>query len=160
MKITVRIDDAKHIEAFRRAPSIMRKLVGDALWRGALEVARESRRLAPKAFSTLTNSINATQVSDLHWQVVPGTNYAAAVEEGRKPGRQPGTSNGLMEWVRQKTRLQGAELDRATFAIARAIGQHGIKPQPYMAPAAQNKESRVIELVRQAVDRGCSEVFA
>lgn len=160
VRISYRVNDAKARAAFAQAPALMHRIVGEGVWRGALEVTREARRLAPKAFSTLTNGINATQVSELHWQVKPSSNYADAVEQGRKPGKQPGTANGLMEWVRQKTRLQGRDLERATFAIARAIGRRGIKAQPFMAPAAQAKESRVIELIRQSVERGCAECFA
>ena len=159
-KINVKVNDQRTVAAFQKAPARMHQLVGDAVWRGALEVTREARRNAPKAFSTLINSINATQIGELHWRVQPGVNYAAAVEDGRKKGKQPGTANGLMEWVRQKTGLQGRPLDRATFAIARAIGQRGIKPQPYIQPAVVSKESRVIELVRLSVERGCAECFA
>lgn len=160
LKISVKVNDQRTIAAFRQAPARMHQLVGDAVWRGALEVTREARKNAPKAFSTLTQSINATRISELHWRVQPGVNYAAAVEEGRKPGKQAGTANGLTEWVKLKTGLSGRPLDRATFAIARAIGLRGIKAQPYMQPAVASKESRVIELVRQAVDRGCAECFA
>lgn len=159
MKIKVKVGDARAQAAFQRAPARMRQLVGDALWRGAIEVSRDARDRAPKAFSTLTQSLRPEKVDDLHWRVSPGVNYARPVEEGRMPMRRmPGA--GLTEWVKLKTGLQGKALDRATFAIARAIGRRGIDPQPYLKPAAEAKESRVIELVRAAVARGADEVMA
>lgn len=159
MKIKVKVSEARAQEAFKRAPVRMRQLVSDALWRGALEVTRDARDRAPKAFSTLTQSIRPEKINDLHWRAAPGVNYARPVEEGRMPMRRmPGA--GLMEWVKLKTGLQGKALDRATFAIARAIGRRGIDPQPYMKPAAEAKESRVVDLVRAAVARGADEVMA
>lgn len=159
MKTRLIVEDSRTREAFRRSPARMRLLVGDALWRGALEVAREGRLRAPKAFSSLANSISTEQIADLHQRVAPSVNYARPVEEGRMPMRRmPGA--GLTEWVKLKLGLQGRELDRATFAIARAIGRRGIEPQPYMRPAAEAKEDRVVELVRAAVARGTAEVQA
>lgn len=158
LNISVRIDDAKTREAFRKGPELMRRIIGQGVERGAHEVAREAKARAPKAFSTLANSIKANRIDDLHWRAAPATNYADAVEEGRKPGKQTGTANGLMEWVKLKTGLKGRKLDRATFAIARAIGRRGIRPQPFMRPTAKAKKSRVIELIRQAVERGCAEL--
>ncbi|MFT3964125.1 hypothetical protein [Propionivibrio sp.] len=67
---------------------------------------------------------------------------------------------GLTEWVRFRTGLQGRELDRTTFLIARAIGRRGIQPQPYLAPAAEAQTSRVVDLVRYAVAQGVREVMA
>ena len=157
MRITARVNGARASAAIGHAPERMRKLVGDAIGRGAEEVAREAKRRAPKAFSTLTNSILPVKIDDLHWQVRTGTNYARSVEEGRAPGRMPGA--GLTEWVKFKTGLQGKELDRRTFIIARAIGRRGIKAQPYMQPALDAKEGRVFELVREAVGRGVREIL-
>jgi len=155
-EITVKVDHARAVAAFRKGPEIMRRHVGDALERGAQEVAREARSKAPKLFSTLTNSILPMRVGKLHYRVSTDMNYARPVEEGRLPGSMPGM--GLTEWVRFRTGLQGRELDRTTFVIARAIARRGIAPQPYMKPAADEKRSRVIELVRAAVAQGVREV--
>lgn len=156
---TIVIDDHRFGEAMRRAPGRITERVEQALMRGAQEVSRTARSKAPKAFSTLTQSILWQQISDLHYRVSTGTNYARAVEEGRKPGKMPGTSRGLMEWVKQKTSLQGTALERATFLIARGIARKGIKAQPYMAPAATENRSRVVDLVRTATTKGIEEAF-
>lgn len=159
MDISVSLNDDRLRQALRQAPDRLTARIEAALSRGAEEIARDARRNAPKAFSTLTNSIRAARVGDLHYRVSTGTNYARSVEEGRRPGRQPGVANGLMEWVRQKTGLTGPALDRKTYVIARAIGRRGIKPQPYMQPAHEAGEPRVRFLVEEAVGRGIQEVF-
>ncbi len=82
------------------------------------------------------------------------------VEEGRKPGRMPGTRNGLLEWVRLKLApaADGKALERIGFAVARAIGRHGIKPQPYMAPALEAQRPRVIDLATAAMRKAVEEI--
>lgn len=159
MEITVTFDDAQVRRGIDRFPGRVEARVEIALARGAEEVAREERRLAPKAFSTLANSIRAQRMGRLHYRVGPGVNYARPVEEGRKPGQQPGTANGLMEWVKQKTGLDGKALDRRTFIIARAIGRRGIRPQPYARPAYESKSGRVVDLARAAAAEGAQEAF-
>ncbi len=159
MRVDIVIDDARVQKGLDRLPNAVVARVELALARGAQELAREERRLAPKAFSTLTNSIQAQRMGMLHYRVGPGVNYARPVEEGRKPGKQPGTANGLMEWVRQKTGLQGKALERRAFVIARAIGRKGIRPQPYAKPAFEAKRSRVVELVRAAAAEGAQGAF-
>lgn len=159
MDIRVKVDDKRAIEAFQKAPDAMRRHVGDGVQRGALEIARSARAKAPKAFSTLVNAINAMKVADLHWRVDAETNYAEAVEGGRAPGRQPGTSKGLMEWVRFRTGKTDSDLERTTFLIARSIGRHGTRPQPFMQPAAEESESRVVALIRESAHRGALEIM-
>lgn len=159
MEVRVEVDASRLRAALSRAPAVIRRHVDGALSRGALEVAREARRRAPKAFSTLTNSIHATPVGDLHYQVAPGVNYAPWVEGGRKAGKMPGVANGLREWVKLKTGLADKPLDRMTFVIARGIGRDGIKAQPFMAPAMAASEDRLRALVGAAVERGLAEAL-
>lgn len=160
MDIRISIDDARARAALERAPALVERRLEDALARGAIEMAGLGRRKAPTAFSPLTNSIRAERVEPLHFLVSPGVNYARFVEEGRRPGKQPGTAFGLMEWVREKTKLAGKALDRRTFVIAIAIGRRGIKAQPYMQPAFEEGAPRVIQLARDAVARACEECNA
>ncbi|MCE5182368.1 MAG: hypothetical protein LLG15_11250 [Betaproteobacteria bacterium] len=159
MKIDFKGNSDKVDEAFRRAPVVMARALDRFLSRGAQEVAREMRVQTPKAFSTLTQSVRAEQVGFLHYRAITGVNYARDVEEGRPAGKMPGTGSGLMEWVRLRTKLQGKDLARATFAIARAIGRRGIKLNPFAARTEEKMESRVIRLVREGAAAGLKEVF-
>jgi len=154
------VSDERPRALLQKAPGLVERRLDDAIARGAEEVARLGRDKAPKAFSILVNSIHAIRVGSLHYQVVTGTNYARHVEEGRAPGIQPGTANGLMEWVKQKTGLTGTDLDRRTFVVARAIGRKGIRPQSYMRPAAEEGEPIVRQLARAAVASAIEEARA
>lgn len=145
--------------ALRRAPHVVEDRLGTSLFRAALEVARLAREKAPKAFSQLVGSIRSEQLGKLHYRVSTGTNYARAVEEGRPPGKMPGVANGLMEWVRLVIRPDEAEVDRVAFLVARAIGQRGIKPQPYMKPAQDEAESIVRRRADQAMTAAVREIL-
>jgi hypothetical protein len=159
--IHITLDISRAKAGFERARPAMERAVDAKLERGAREIAIAARKGAPGAnTSNLINSIIEERLGVMHWQVSENENYGRFVEEGRGPGKQPGTGNGLLEWVAFRTGLTGKPLDRATFAIARAIGRHGIAPQPYMQPAAEANLSRLFELVREGVDEGLREAFA
>jgi hypothetical protein len=160
METRISIDSRKVTEGLKKAPAAVERHLELALDRAAAEVARKARDLAPKSFSTLTNSIRSAVAGRLKRIVAPGVNYALSVEKGRPPGRQPGTGNGLQAWVRQKTGLTGIPLERATFLIARSIGRKGTRPQPFMQPAAEDMQDRVRVLLLGAVERGLEESMA
>lgn len=160
MRLDLRYDDAAARAALRKAPEIVARRLDQGIERGVQEVAREGRERAPKAFSTLTNSIRAQRQGVLHWFVAPGVNYAGNVEGGRRPGKMPGIGNGLLEWIKLKV-APGAsdkEIDRLGYVIARAIGRRGIDPQPYMQPAWDAKQARVVELADAGVRQAVAEI--
>lgn len=160
MRIDLRYDDAAAREALKKAPDVVMRRLAEALERGAQEVAREARGRAPKAFSTLTNSIRAERAGDLHFFVAPGVNYAPWVEGGRMPMRKTGTKNGLLEWIRLKINpaATGKALDRLGYVIARAISRQGIQPKPFMQPAFEAKKARVVDLANAAMRSAVSEI--
>lgn len=157
MQTRIRVNDKKITEALKKAPVAVERELEFGLDRWAAEVARRARELAPKSFSILANSIRAIVAGRLKRIVAPGVNYAISIEQGRRPGRQPGTGNGLMAWVQQKTGLTGDQLERATFLIARSIGRKGTRPQPFMQPAAEQSRDRGRVLLLAAVDKGLKE---
>ena len=160
MEIRVKIDSAEAQRAFKEAPLVMERTLERYLDRAGLEVAREARSAAPKAFSTLVQSIRSVKTGLLKREVAPGVSYGAFVEAGRGPGRQPGTRNGLMDWVKFRTGAAGKELERKTFLIARGIARRGIKAQPYMQPTFEKMEPRVHALLDEGVAAGLREVFS
>lgn len=163
--ISMRIDSRDVMAAMLRAPRSVATHVERKLSRGALEVAREARRVAPKAFSTLRQSIRHSRISPFEFIVSPGVNYARAVEEGAKPGKMP-NPDFLFYWVKKQSGVKWAkrgsakrqkqrdEIRDRAWGLARYIKEHGTKAQPYMKPTADKMESRVIELVRQGVVDG------
>lgn len=159
-RLDVRVTDLVPRQMLRRAPGFFMQRLAFALERGAQEIAREARGNAPKAFSTLTNSIRSMRQGELHWTIAPGVNYAEAVEGGRMPMRKVGIAHGLLEWIKLKIApgASAKQLDRLGYVIARAIGRRGIKPQPYMQPAFEAKQGRVIDLASQAMRQACREL--
>lgn len=177
-RIEIRINDARVLEAFTRAPDVMKAHVGGAVRSGAGEIATEAKNLAPILETVLRNSINIKQNSALEWVVHPAAQYAAAVELGTGPaaGRAkyyPNRDNllqylmtnpkarGFSRWKRsERGRLeQEMIVKQRAQAFAWWIYQHGTKAQPFMAPAAEAKRDRCTELVRAAVSKGLLEVF-
>ena len=172
MDIRFNIDTAGARRDFDKAEAVMSRNIERFQSRAAEELAREARDRAPKAFSTLTNSIRAYRVGPMHWRVSTGVNYAKAVEEGTAPGYMPNPTH-LYAWIKQRSgigfsstrprsagrRSQYDEIRARAFALARHIMHHGTRPQPYMEPARVAKESRVLDLLRQGVDAGRREAF-
>lgn len=148
--------------AWDKAPQLMDQKLEQYLSRAAEEIARAARDAAPKAKLTLANSIKASKIANLHYRVSPSVNYAVYVEEGTRPHR-PGSmpdSRRLLPWVKLKLRLQGKEANRAAFAIARAIGKRGTRPQPYMRPTYENTQSQVIQLLEQRLLAAASQILS
>lgn len=147
------------IAAFMRAPAVMTREADRGLGRAAIEVAREERRLAPKAFSTLTQSIIHRRVRPLYYEITAGVNYALAVERGAGPGGSPPRQT-LEDWIRVKgiTPRENTTLRGLAFLIGRSIRRKGTPAQPFAEPALRNMTPRVIALMRQGVANGIRQV--
>lgn len=154
--ISMHIDSRNVMAAMLRAPRSVATHVGRKLARGALEVAREARRVAPKAFTTLAQSIRDSRVSPFEFMVAPGVNYGRMVEEETKPGKMP-NPDALIPWVQRVLGARGKEAEDKAFMIARSIARNGTKAQPYMKPTAEKMGGRVFELVDQGVTDGLHE---
>lgn len=154
--MSIKVDDRDVLAALGRAPREVGRSLERGLDRAGHEVAREGKRQAPKAFSTLANSIKSSRVSPFTREVAPGVNYGRAVEEGTPPGTMPPRS-ALEPWVRFRTRATGRELRDRAFGLARYIKEHGTRAQPYMEPTRVKMESRVVEIVRESTAAGLRE---
>lgn len=65
-------------------------------------------------------------------QLLNDTPYAAVIEHGRRPMR-PGPPIGpIRAWARRKLSLSGPDLERAAWAIQRAIHRRGTPPHKIM----------------------------
>lgn len=177
-RIDIRIDDARVLEAFSKAPEVMKRYVGGAVQQGAGEIVSEAKIRAPKSLSNLVNSIIAAPAGELAWVARAGSAHAVAVEQGTGPaaGKDKYYPNpdsllqylmttpkarGFGRWKRSdRGRLeQEMGMVRRAQAFAWWIYQHGTKAQPFMAPAAEAKRDRCTELVRASVSKGLLEVF-
>lgn len=157
-------------------PERFKRSVARFLDRGAQEVAREMKHAAPKAFSTLTQSIHVINEGELTRLVAPAVNYARAVEEGTGPaaGKARYFPNpvALEPWVKFRggvrltktkpgTPGRRAQLDDVrdrAWGLARFVSQHGTRAQPFVSPTQAKMQSRVIALLREGVREGLAGI--
>ncbi|HHJ11894.1 MAG TPA: hypothetical protein ENK00_01835 [Chromatiales bacterium] len=124
-------------------------------------MARDARRRAPKAFSTLTNAIRGDQVSPFEGRVVAGVDYARAVEEGTRGGAFPPVRN-ILDWVKVTRQVpDDPAMDQADLAyvIARAIARRGTPAQPFMGPAFEDNKARAQRRIDAAVQAALREMM-
>jgi hypothetical protein len=150
--IRIEIDRAGMAELARKPEKISRA-IGSKLERAALEVGREAKRLAPKAFSTLAQSILHERLSPFAYRVGPHVEYGRYVEEGTGRGGVPPVRS-MLDWIkvhRISPNDPAMTPEDLAFVMARSIASKGTPAQPYLVPAAKTKESRVIALVRAGI---------
>lgn len=143
-----------------RSPGVLERHIDRGVGRGALELSREMRKEAPKAFSTMTQSIGVNKPGDGIRQVTVGQEYGIYVEEGAGPGGFPPLRS-MMDWIRVK-RIRPdddsmSERDLA-FVIARSIARKGTPAQPFASDSTEKMEPRIHQIVGGAIDDGLREV--
>jgi hypothetical protein len=160
--VAIQIESAR-LERYLRefGPALTRNL-RTAVQRSIVEMARTARRNAPKAFSTLTQSISFFMSLDgLEGTARPAVNYGAAVERGTGRFGPSGRASGkfpplqpLIDWIRVK-RIQPDDpaMDQEDLAwlFARAIAMRGTPKQPYMVPAFDQHKAAAAARIDRAV---------
>lgn len=156
MKIQITHNAREVQRALRKKPRQVMAALDSKMHRGALEVSREARRNAQKAFSTLTNAIHVYRHGQADYSVFAATDYARMVEEGTDPGGMPSDQT-LEDWIKVKGITPSdpsMDLDDLVFLLGRGIHEHGTPAQPYMEPALEAKRDRLAELMHQGVQQG------
>lgn len=160
MSLELTVNSRALQRAMQAGPQILGKHLTRAIERVVLEMAREARRRAPKAFSTLTNAISSVMVSPAEGQVFAGVDYARAVEEGTRGGRMPPRQN-LEDWIRVR-RIQPDDPDMSprdlAFVMARAIAKKGTPAQPFMRPAYEAQRAKAEARISSAIDAALTEI--
>lgn len=176
LKIT--IDDAQVRQALERMPDVVVRHVDSNLWKGsqALAVTARHNASAHDAFATNREAIHARKLGPLHFQVVAGSNYARALEEGTGPAAgkrayMPDPEK-LQDYIKRRHRItftgrrdsrkrrgQEREIRERAWGMARAIAKHGTEPYPFMAPALEEHRSRLHQLVQEGAIAGAAAVF-
>ncbi|MBO9493854.1 HK97 gp10 family phage protein [Thalassotalea sp. G20_0] len=159
LKLDITLDDDQLQKAVQKAPGALRHRLKAAVSRGAAELSRDARGFAPKAFTTLTNSIRSRVDGELSRIVGPNVDYGVYVENGAGPGGAPSLQS-VLDWVRVKritpNNPQHDEQDLA-FMIRRSIARKGTEPQKYMEPAVDAKRDRITGLMHSAVSNALKE---
>lgn len=156
MRIQITHNSEAVQKAVRQRPNQVMRALDRKLERGAHEVAREARRMAPKAFSQLTNAIHIFRHGRADFSIFAATNYAKAVEEGASGGGIP-SHQSLLDWIKVKRitpRNPEMDADDLAYVIGRSILAKGTPAQPFMQPALNSKRDRLHELVSQGLAEG------
>jgi hypothetical protein len=160
MQMGLQIHHRGLMQAISQGPAVLRKHMNLAVLRTVMEIARYARRYAPKAFSTLTQSINHRMVNALTGEVAPHVDYAEMVETGTGPGGFP-TDEAIFRWIKVKgiqPRDPGMDQRDLSFVIARSIALEGTPKQPYMAPALAASQARAERRINTAINKALKEL--
>lgn len=128
--LTLTLTGAEQLrQALSRAPEVVRQELSVFMHAATQHLRSEVIDRTPAAMGTLRASIHASvegSMADGMLGVV-GTSqpYALPVELGTKPHMPP--VQALEDWVRQKLGLQGAEVRRVAYLVARKISKVGTK---------------------------------
>ncbi len=160
----------------RMAPDMERELGGelDAL---AQLVARRMRQLAPKYRSLLAVSVRIQSPEPLVRDIGPTASYAAAQEEGIKPGgkglprfEDPAAAD-IVGWLRSKAFTGQPSVRRGSKGavmrelqlrdryegLAWHIRHKGIKARPFVKPALDQLESVIRVRLQAAAERALAQ---
>lgn len=153
----ITIKNARLARALREAPEDITRELDRAIGRGALQVSRTARRLAPKATSLLTNSIGVSRPGRLEALISPAVDYAAAVEEGTGPGGNP-PHRSIVDWLTAgnsgiSPRNPGDDVDDLAWRIIHKIRREGTPAQPFMGPAVEQEQGDVLRRMDAAVEK-------
>jgi len=155
MRITVNTSGNSLADLIRRKPEEFRRQTDRAAGRGALELARAVREKAPKADSTLANTVQVQKLGVGYRRVIVGAAYGRPVEEGADPSGFP-PERAIEDWIQVRgIEPHDPEMTREDLAyvIARSIFQEGTEPQPFFAPAWEENKDRIQRRLDGAVER-------
>jgi hypothetical protein len=128
------------VQQLRQGAALLEANVDAAVERTAIETGRELRREAPKAHTTLTNSITHEQVGHAAYKVGPHVDYASAVVKGSLGGGAV-PFQVIFEWVKVK-RLSpnqpGWTLKDLAWVIQKKILMRGTPANPFVDRVADS----------------------
>jgi len=154
--IDIKFNDKAFRAAMKKAPVEVGREVSNAVLGAAIETGDKIQVHAPKAFSTLTDSIKADRINAFEYRVGPHVNYARYVEEGTKPGYWP-KFGPLNDWVKRKLGISDSKAAaRVTESIRWKINEFGTKPQPFVQPVIDSgfPQRRLNQLANKGVSIG------
>lgn len=147
--------------ALAQAEDVAVTEIDKALGRGAIEVAREMSRQAPKYRSELANSIMAERVGLLlHMVRARGKAYGPYVNDGTGPGGVMPMAEAL-NWVQRKgitPRTPGMSQRSLAALIRHSIVKKGIKANPFADRTLQAMLPRLDALLDAAADKALATV--
>lgn len=156
---TIRTNANQLAAAFRKDAEATARVVDQVLERGAITITRNARANAPKARTTLTNSIAHQRLDVARFEVVAGSRYAVHVEEGAGPGGWVPTKS-MQDWMSVHgvtPRDPSMGMDSLTRLIQLSIYKRGTPAQPFFRPAVDAEipetEKRLADRLQKVIDR-------
>ncbi|MCW7553653.1 HK97 gp10 family phage protein [Endozoicomonas gorgoniicola] len=152
--------DRQFRKALEQTPGTLFNQLKRMVTRGGSEAARELKRSAPKAHSTLVNSIRSIRDADLSAIAAPNTDYAQFVNDGTGSGGAP-SLQAIKDWIRVKgitPNNPNHDLDDLAYMISRSIARKGTRAQPFVDNTADKLTPRINQLMQQAVRNSLAEV--
>ena len=140
----------------RKGPREMDWALNRILQRASQQAARDMKLEAPKAFSTLANSVQAEQTGHLEWTIRPHVQYAEYVFQGRAPGRFP-PFQPIFDWVRVKG-IGGDNPEGAAWAIRRKIGLQGTQGQDFISPVYARLANDLPDIQRRIIGQALGRI--
>lgn len=162
------IEDAKVLEAFKRAPGVMMQSMGPTVDRVAKRlVGAIKQELAGNhsyAAGTLTNAIRDTLLSPAERIVMAGEPnapiaHAEHLEFGTKPRSKRPAVSPLVQWIAAKEGGSEKELMGRALRLADHIRDHGTEPHPFFKPAFEKNESQLTAMLRRGVESGVARAM-
>lgn len=148
-------------QALLKGDDVLERHMDRAIERSVQEMARSARGYAPKAFSTLTQSIRVRRPNSLEGIVAPGVDYAQIVEEGtlKNPGFPPIDS--IEDWIKVKGIIPNdpsMDTRDLAYVMARSIALKGTPAQEFMQPAFDDNKDRAERRLQRALDSAIQEI--
>lgn len=154
--LDIKIDFGDIARLERKGPRAMDWALQRILSRAAQQAARDMKVEAPKAFSTLANSVQAEQTGKEQWSIRPHVQYAEYVFQGRAPGRFP-PFQPIYDWVRVKG-IGGDNPEGAAWAIRRKIGLQGTQGQDFITPVYAKLADDLPNIQRRIIDQALGRI--
>ena len=148
MQIDVKIEGLERLQAGVAAgPATLAIEVRGAMKAGSLLIEGAARGLAPKDTGRLAGSIGhniSGSGANLQSKIGPSVGYGLVVEKGRGANKPMPPAGAMAGWMARK----GIPAS-ASYVLRRSIGRKGIKARPYMLPAFQGNQGRVVALFQR-----------
>ncbi|WP_296050152.1 hypothetical protein [uncultured Alteromonas sp.] len=160
---TVSLNVSRHglLQVIKKSPALAEQAINQIFRRATQEGTREAKREAPKADSTLTNSIAPKQLSYTHHQIITGPHYSRYVEEGTGPGGWVPDKT-MEDWLKVKgirPRDPDMSMEQLVYLIQTHIFYTGTPSQPYLKPAAALIRKRLPAIAPPVLERVFNKGF-
>lgn len=155
------------IAKLQKAGKDIEKKIGAEIEAIAIQIESDAKKLAPKNFGKLAQSISRAKVKNLTWKVTVNEIYGAYMEFGtgtkvKVPAefaemaktfqgkKAKGTFKDALEAIKVWCRSKGID-EKAAYPILAKILGAGISPKPFLYPSYKKGEKDLIKNLEKLV---------